>query len=148
MRREFTGRHMFAALVGMFGVIIGVNLLMATLAVGGFSGVVVENTYVASQRFNGWLDKAREQKSLGWTAEIGRLPNGHLVVATNSVPGDAEMKAALRRPVGQPGTTRVSFVEVQPGRFVSGNRIAEGRWIIRLTIVAGGREWSHEEPLV
>lgn len=147
MRREFTGRHMAAALVGMFGVIIGVNLLMATLAVRGFSGVVVENTYVASQRFNGWLGKAREQESLGWTAKIERLPGGRLAVATTSVPNGAEVSATLRRPLGQRETTRLIFAQVQPGRFVSRDRIAAGRWIVRLEIAAGGHDWSSEAPL-
>lgn len=147
MRREFTGRHMFAALVAMFGVVIGVNLFMATLAVGGFSGVVVENTYVASQHFNGWLAKAREQETLGWRAKVERLADGRLAVATDAVPVGAQVSATLRRPLGERETTPVSFTEVRPGRFASEEKIAGGRWIARLIITADGHEWSHEAPL-
>lgn len=147
MRRAFTGRHMFAALVGMFGVVIGVNLLMATLAVRGFSGVVVENTYVASQHFNRWLDKARAQDMLGWSADMERLPNNHLQVVTHSVPPGAAVTATLRRPLGQPDTVRLTFVEVGRGQFHSREQLEGGRWIARVTIAAGSREWSHEAPL-
>ena len=64
MKREFTGKHSAAIIVSGFAIIIAVNLFMATLAVRGFGGVIVENSYVASQEFNDWLDAAEEQKAL------------------------------------------------------------------------------------
>ena len=72
MKREFTGRHFTAILLGWFGVVVTVNLFMASLATQGFGGVVVKNSYVASQKFNGWLDAAREQEALGWSAAVDR----------------------------------------------------------------------------
>lgn len=50
--KEFTGRHMLAIMLAFFGVIIAVNGVMATFATRSWSGLVVENTYVASQQFN------------------------------------------------------------------------------------------------
>lgn len=50
--RAFTGRHMLATILTFFGVVIAVNLTMATLASTSWTGLVVENTYVASQQFN------------------------------------------------------------------------------------------------
>ena len=138
---------MFGALVGMFGVVIGVNLLMATLAVRGFSGVVVENTYVASQHFNRWLDKARAQDMLGWSADIQRLPDGRVIVIAHGVPPGAAVTVTLRRPLGQPDTVHLTFVKGAPGQFHSRERLEGGRWIARVTITAGSREWSHEAPL-
>ncbi|MFP5454579.1 MAG: FixH family protein, partial [Alphaproteobacteria bacterium] len=55
MRRGFTGRHMAASMVGFFTVVIAVNVTMATVASHSFGGTVVDNSYVASQRFNRWL---------------------------------------------------------------------------------------------
>ncbi|MEC7952654.1 MAG: FixH family protein, partial [Pseudomonadota bacterium] len=66
MKREFTGKHAAAIIVTGFAIIIAVNLFMATLAVRGFGGVIVENSYVAGQEFNDWLDAAEEQEALGW----------------------------------------------------------------------------------
>ncbi|MFD2579774.1 FixH family protein [Novosphingobium colocasiae] len=62
---RFTGRHMATILVLGFGVVIGINFLMAHYAVSTFGGVVVENSYVASQDFNRWLDEAAKEKGAG-----------------------------------------------------------------------------------
>ena len=53
----FTGRHITIIMVAFFAVVIAVNLLMARYATSTFGGVVVENSYVASQNFNKWLDE-------------------------------------------------------------------------------------------
>ena len=45
MRREFTGRKMAVALVAGFGVVVAVNLFMASLATRGFGGVVCGPKY-------------------------------------------------------------------------------------------------------
>ena len=50
--RTFTGWHMATILVSFFAIVVGVNLLMARFATSTFGGVVVENSYVASQQFN------------------------------------------------------------------------------------------------
>ncbi|ESY87148.1 FixH family protein, partial [Mesorhizobium sp. LNHC229A00] len=65
--REFTGRHMLAIIPAFFGVVIAVNLTMATLANTSWTGLVVENTYVASQQFNRKAEEGRAQAALGWT---------------------------------------------------------------------------------
>ena len=39
-------------MLAFFGVIIAVNVVMATLASTSWTGLVVENSYVASQEFN------------------------------------------------------------------------------------------------
>lgn len=148
MKNEFTGKHMAVIIVSGFGIIIAVNLYMATLAVRGFGGVVVENSYVASQEFNGWLEAAQRQASLGWTAEMSRSDNGHLVVKTASIPDDSTLVAVARRPLGKPENTRLSFVKSTSDNHVSLKPLATGRWIVRLTITApDGRTWSSEEQI-
>jgi nitrogen fixation protein FixH len=79
MTRRFTGRHMLAAMLAFFGVILAVNMAMATLATRTFGGVVVENSYVASQEFNAWLAAARAQRKLGWSAHADMI-DGHVLV--------------------------------------------------------------------
>ena len=148
MKNEFTGKHMAVIIVSGFGIIIAVNLYMATLAVRGFGGVVVENSYVASQEFNGWLEAAQRQDLLGWTAELSRSDNDHLVVKTASTPDDVTIVALARRPLGKPETTRLNFIESTSNNHVSVKPLAAGRWIIRLTISApDGRTWSREEQM-
>lgn len=69
-RREFTGRHMAIAISLFFGTIIAVNFTMAYLASSSFAGLVVANSYVESQRFNGRLEAMRSQAALGWEVDL------------------------------------------------------------------------------
>ena len=147
MKREFTGRHMAIVMVSGFGVIIAVNLLMATLAVRGFGGVVVENSYVASQEFNGWLAEAERQNALGWSAEMRRDGAGRLKVRTNGVPSGAVAEASLRRPLGKPETASIVLSETPPGQFRSQAPVPPGRWLVRLTIRSGGETWQREDRI-
>lgn len=148
MKTEFTGKHMAVIIVSGFAIIIAVNLFMATLAIRGFGGVVVQNSYVASQEFNGWLEAAERQKALGWTVGLGRSDNDHLVVETTSVPDDSTVVAVARRPLGKPETVQLRFIEATPGNHVSLEPLKPGRWIVRLTIASpDGRTWSTEEHM-
>jgi nitrogen fixation protein FixH len=63
MTRTLTGWHVLAICVAFFGVIIGVNVLLAFKAVSTFPGLEVENSYVASQVFD--VDR-KAQQALGW----------------------------------------------------------------------------------
>ena len=49
---EFTGWHMFTIICMFFGTIITVNMILAFNAGSTWTGLVVKNTYVASQIFN------------------------------------------------------------------------------------------------
>ena len=68
--KEFTGRHMLAIIVSFFGVIIAVNMTLVYFAVQSWSGLVVKNSYVASQKFNKTLEKAALQRARGWTSAL------------------------------------------------------------------------------
>lgn len=148
MKREFTGKYAASIIVTGFAIIIAVNLFMATLAVRGFGGVIVENSYVASQEFNDWLDAAEEQEALGWSVEMTRSENGHLLIDTTSVPDGATVTAEARRPLGQPESKSLSFIEATPGNHVSLEPLDTGRWIVRLKVASPeGEAWSTEEQL-
>ena len=57
-------------MVAFFGTIIAVNFTMATLASGTWTGLVVKNSYVASQKFNGELAEAQRQENAGLHSRI------------------------------------------------------------------------------
>ena len=148
MKREFTGKHAAAIIVTGFAIIIAVNLFMATLAVRGFGGVIVENSYVAGQEFNDWLDAAEEQEALGWSVEMTRSENGYLLIDTTSVPDGVIVSAVARRPLGQPESKSLGFIEATPGNHVSLEPLDSGRWIVRLKVASpDGETWSIEEYL-
>ncbi len=146
-QRAFTGWHMATILVAFFGVVIAVNLVNARVAGATFGGVVVENSYVASQQFNDWLDEAKSENALGWGAVTTWRPDGRLVVALRGVPAGAVVKAMARHPLGRVPDRSLTFERIGEGRFLSNQALPDGRWAVRLTVAAQDRVWRQVERL-
>jgi len=143
MRGEFTGRRMAAIMIAFFGVVISVNLLMATLATRTFGGTVVDNSYVASQRFNGWLKEAREQADLQWDARTTLDASGHLLARASMPNGPlvgATTEAVASHPLGRAADRRLGLLPLAPGLYRSHEPVPAGRWTILLTVRRDGQE--------
>lgn len=146
--RAYTGRRMAITLVGFFAVIIVVNVMMASLAGSTFGGVVVENSYVAGQHFNRWLDEAERDKALGWSAQASRDGEGRIVVQLAGVPqGEVAVAADARHPLGRMQDRALAFRRAADGSFVSTEALPDGRWTLRLDVRAGGERWRDEEAI-
>jgi nitrogen fixation protein FixH len=146
--KAFTGKRMAAVLVGGFAIVIAVNLLMARIAVGSFHGTVVDNSYVASQNYNGWLKQAAASKALGWQAvPHRRRADGRVVIEALGVPVAAQITAAAERPLGARDETPLTFAPEGQGRWVSQESLAPGRWQVRIAIRAGGEAWAGESEI-
>jgi nitrogen fixation protein FixH len=142
-KRPFTGRHIAITLIAFFGTVIAVNFTMAYFASATFGGLVVDNSYVASQKFNGWLEKARAQKALGWSLEAARTADGRIAVtlASGGQPkADAQVSALVRHPLGQVPERTLLFRAVAPGRYESLEALPGGRWIVHLHAAAHGQQ--------
>jgi nitrogen fixation protein FixH len=144
MTRQLTGRHVALIIVAFFGVVIAVNVLMATLAVKTFGGVVVENSYVASQEFNRWLAQARAQEQLGWTIDPGVAPDRRVTVSL-SVAG-AEVSGVARHPLGRQPEVPLRF-HAERGQLISDRPLPAGRWAVHLVVRKGGQEARVTEML-
>lgn len=135
--RELTGRKVLLIFVGFFGLIIGVNLYMATQAVSTFPGLEVSSSYADSQDFN---IRREAQEALGWTAsvsvdvETGILTLG-LVDRDGALVVPAEFQALLTRPTNQ---TEDQLLNLTPGTvaYTAPVDISPGRWRLRLTGIA------------
>ena len=147
MRREFTGKHMLIVLVAGFGIVVAVNFFMAHVAARSFNGVVVENSYIASQKFNDLLNEAREQDALGWSAQLSRDPATRLLLITQNVPANATVHVELRHPLGYKAVQSLDLLPASPGTYVSEKPVGEGRWIARVEIMAEGERWLAKEEL-
>lgn len=176
IRKPFNGRHMTAILVAGFGVVLAVNVTMATLASTTFGGIVVENSYVASQDFNRWLDEAAKEKALGWKLDARRGAEGRVVVdltvapailrqarderrggngpAVNPVQAEVveapgartALSAIARHPLGRLPDTGLTFRR-EGARWVSVQPLPAGRWTIRFDVEADGRQWRTEREI-
>lgn len=135
MTRELTGRHVLAITLAAFGVIIGVNVLMAVLAVGSFPGLEVPNSYVASQHFD---REQRAQAALGWSAEAN-YDEGALTIAISDAQGHRPALRSFTATVGRPTHKRSDvtphFVSAPAGQRAT-LRLEPGRWIIQVHAVA------------
>ncbi|HEY5721869.1 MAG TPA: FixH family protein [Allosphingosinicella sp.] len=143
MSGPFTGRHMAAIMLGFFAVVASVNALMATLASRTFGGTVVDNSYVAGQRFNGWLAEARAQKALGWTVAIARTREGRLeanLAAPAGPVAGAAVTATAHHPLGRAPEMRLAFSPSGGGTYLSSAPLPDGRWIVRLSASKDGSE--------
>lgn len=137
-----TGKHVAAIFAGGFAIVIAVNLTMATMAIGSFHGTVVDNSYVASQNYNGWLKQAAASQALGWIAVPLRKADGRVAIATRGVPAGASLTVTAERPLGQRHETELAFTSSGKGLWVSDQPLAPGRWHLRIAIRAEGKAWA------
>lgn len=137
MTKRFTGWHFTAIIVAFFGVVIAVNLTMAVFATRTFGGVVVKNSYVASQKYNGWLAAARRQQKLAWTIEPA-LDEQRRVTIALSIDG-ANVSGYARHPLGREPDVPLTFV-TRGNRSRAVNALPPGRWNIHLLVRRGESE--------
>jgi nitrogen fixation protein FixH len=143
MIRTFTGWHMAGILLGFFGIVISVNVVMATNAVRTFGGVVVDNSYVASQHFNSWLAEARTQDRLGWNVELRGTPEGMLRVRLSDREGPidgAMLQVEAEHPLGRLPGRSFSLVAIGGGDYAAPHTLGHGRWRVAVDAKVRGRE--------
>jgi nitrogen fixation protein FixH len=130
----FTGRHMLMIMIGFFGVIIAVNVTMARLAGSTFGGLVVENSYVASQEFNTRLQHSRDQIMLGWTTHLdihGGTIRYRLTDHDGKTVVPSAVTVAFRHPSYQAKDWAVSLKPAADGSFEASDVARDGVWTVQ-----------------
>lgn len=145
--KRFTGWHMTGILVAFFGTVAAVNVTMASLATSTFGGVLVENSYVASQRFNGWLEQARQSEALGWQVVTTWRPDGRLMLRTANAPDYLEAQATARHPLGRLPDKELTFYRIDKHTYLSRDALPKGRWTVRLQLTGTSATWRREDEL-
>lgn len=135
----FTGRHMVLVMVAFFGVTIAVNLLLAFFATSSWTGLVVKNSYVASQTYNEKLAEVRAQEALGWGSSL-QYQAGELTFALQDEAGvplsSFEVTVMYGRPAHESEDTRIALHESAPGRYAAEALLLPGVWNAEVTAVA------------
>ncbi|MBP2548538.1 nitrogen fixation protein FixH [Neorhizobium galegae] len=147
----FTGWHMMGVVCLFFGTIISVNFYMAYQAVHSWSGLVVENTYVASQQFN---SKVAEAKALGASGVTGTLSVEKGVIRyvitgpdQKPVPIDT-VTATFKRPVGDHQDFSVTLSDVGNGTYEAAHEVATGHWIVDTSAMRNGQRILHHNKRI
>jgi nitrogen fixation protein FixH len=148
--RSFTGRHMLFAMLAFFGVIIAVNFTMAWFASRTFGGTVVDNSYVASQNFNSWLQASRDQQKLGWHPALSLNASRHPVLAVR-IDGAAQpgftATGTAHHPLGRAPDVVLVFDKGADGELISRSALPPGRWYARITLARDGKLMRLAETL-
>ncbi len=138
--RPFTGAHMLAVMLAFFGVVVGVNVVLAVAANTSWTGFVVENSYVASQEYNARLAATRAQEALGWRGSL-TLTRTEVRYAladrqSHAVPLNA-VSVVFRRPVDDREDQTVELEPVEAGVFAARHMLGDGAWIVEVDADAG-----------
>ncbi|PCK78143.1 FixH family protein [Rhizobium sophoriradicis] len=134
-QRTFTGHHMLFAMASFFAVVIAVNAVMATLASSRWSGLVVEDSYVASQEFNSKVSAIRAMAASGLS---GNLSVSHEVVHYDienrgGAPAMVQdVTLTFRRPVGDREDFQLVLTRKAEGRFEVEHHVPPGDWIVEI----------------
>jgi nitrogen fixation protein FixH len=150
--KPLTGRKVLVILLAFFGVVIGVNGAMMTLAIGTLPGIDVDTPYSAGLAYNAQIAAARAQAARDWnvTAHVERAPDGHASVrvevrdnAGAPVTG-VVFTGQLARPTDRRADRAIEFAERESGIFRADlEGVAAGQWDLIIAAERahdGGRE--------
>lgn len=150
MPRQITGRHVLVYMVLFFGVIIAANLTMAYFATGSWTGLVVENSYVASQQYNAVLADAERQKALGWKHEFS-IEGGKISFTLKDAEGHLVPLDGVTIHAGHPATEihdrTMELTKALGGTYEIPNDLPAGAWNFEIrAAVRDGSEWKVRYP--
>ncbi|HEY9013142.1 MAG TPA: FixH family protein [Devosia sp.] len=129
--KEFTGRHMWLVFGGFFGVIIAVNVGMAVVASTSWTGLVVQNSYVASQEFEDKRLAHEAQRAAGWQTRFDYEPGVATLVVVDGTGGPVDLGQVtlkVNRPVGGHDDQTVVLGRAAGGGYQAPLTLAAGVW--------------------
>lgn len=134
--KPFTGRHMVVATVTFFGVVIAVNVGMAVLAATSWTGLVVDNSYVAGQEFESKRIAHEAQVAAGWRSTFTFVEGRALlrVIDGQGAPIDlGTVTLLVNRPVGGHDDQRFTLTALADGSYDAPLTLATGVWDAHFT---------------
>lgn len=146
--RPLTGGKVLFMLVAFFGVVIGVNVIMAKLAIQTMPGTEVDSAYSASLAYEKEIGAAHDQNTRNWQVEahIQRGPDDGATLEVNARDNGGRPISGLKfdgrfeRPADSRSDLAVVLVEVGNGVY-RGNVpvMAPGQWELVLEADAAGQ---------
>lgn len=128
---EFTGKHMLLLAVAFFGVIIAVNITMAVLSATSWTGLVVSNSYVASQEFEDKRIAHEKQQAAGWQSSFTYAPGLARLMVKDGAGNPVDLgpvSLLINRPVGGHDDEKLTLSRSPDGGYAATVTLAEGVW--------------------
>lgn len=142
-QKKFTGRHMLVVMLCFYAAIITANMTMAIAANWSWSGLVVANSYVASQQFNTKVEEAQAQAALGWTSRLdvrGGKVSYRLSDAAGAPIDMLRVTTTFRRPASGADDTTLTLSRGPGGDFEANANLHDGVWIVETDADVGTRK--------
>ncbi len=128
--KPFTGWHMLMIMVGFFAVVFFVNAVLVFSALHSWTGLVVENSYVASQTFDADTERlaaARKDLRHQLHYQDGQLKLDLKTV--DGVPANAtDIKIEIGRPADNSQDQLLALIGDGPGSYFATTKLASGVW--------------------
>jgi nitrogen fixation protein FixH len=149
--RQFTGRQMLMIMLVFFGTVVSVNMTMVYFATHSWTGLVVKNSYVASQEFN--ATTAKLEQAAADVHSVIAYKGGKLIVSLTDSSGHAvsasNMKLKLGRPAHEGDDHVIVLTKRENGTFCADHVLAKGQWSGVVTAdVVGHRQWQRPLRLI
>lgn len=128
---EFTGRHMWLVVIAFFGTIIAVNITMAVVASTSWTGLVVQNSYVASQEFEEKRLAHLAQLDAGWRSSLTYVGDVAVLSVTDGAGQPVELGEPvlqINRPVGGHDDQQVALSRQPDGTYAGPVTLGPGVW--------------------
>ena len=149
--RPFTGRHMLFIMTAFFGVIFIANFTMVYFSISSWTGLVVKNSYVASQQFN--ETTAKLEKAAKGVNAILAFENQTLKIRLTDANNMAVIASNVIVTLGRPSHERddqiIKLMGQGGGIYVAEYSLAKGQWAGRVTAdIAGHEGWQRPLRLI
>jgi len=146
MGRPLTGRAVLLIILGFFGTVGTVNAVMIYSAVSTFRGEEADHPYEAGLAYNGELDAARAQASLGWkvSGRISAIAAGRYNLAVDArdsaeLPlSNLDVEATLESPVDRARDVQLTLAASPDGLYRGELAAHPGQWVLVIAASAPG----------
>ena len=149
--KPLTGHHMVMIFGLFFGVVFAVNIFMTVSAVRSWTGLVVENSYVASQQFNAETALLNKSAAMGILHQL-HYKNGTLSLSLKAKDGHATDAKNVQVIIGTPNNGESQTLDLLPsasGEFIANAKLVVGIWSGELSAVMNGTEkWKQPIRLI
>ncbi|MCI4677816.1 FixH family protein [Rhodoblastus acidophilus] len=144
--RPLNARTVLLIILAFFGIILGVNFIMATFAVKTFSGLDANDPYDTGLAYNKEIAAAKAQGLLGWTVDLTRANDSGATQITVSVRDKAgkpveglDASLDFYFPATRKFDRTVPASPIAEGVYSGAAALRPGRWDLQLTLSRAGK---------
>ncbi len=148
--RQLTGRMVLVMLLGFFGLVIAVNLVMVRAAISTFGGVDTPSSYQAGLDYKAEERAVAAQDALRWRVDARLVPGDRgekvavtAIDASGKVLSGYSVTARFAHPADERRDVTVALQETSPGEYAGMAAVDPGLWTLDLAISRTGTRLFH-----